>query len=567
MKKQFSDEILRHSAAHLLAQAIFELYPETIFTLGPATETGFFYDILPKENFKEADLDKISHKMKQICKRDTKIMHRHISKKDGITLFKNNPFKMDIIENQIKDDIVGITEQDTFVDLCRGGHVPSARYLEHFMLTGISGSYWRGNREGQVLQRISGIVFETAQELEDYKKKLEWAELYDHRRLGKEMDLFSFMEEGPGFPFLHPKGMVIVNQLQSFMRDLTKKANYQEVRTPTMLSSSLWKQSGHYAHYKDNMYFSMIDEQEFAIKPMNCPGAFLIFGSRPRSYRELPLRLSEMGHVHRHELSGALHGLFRVRAFTQDDAHIFCKLSDIHAEITTILEMIDIVLQKTGFADTEIYLSTKPEKAFGEEKLWNDAINILKKALDKHQKPYQIKEGDGAFYGPKIEIKVKDIFNRLWTCGTIQLDFFQPQNFDLNYVTSEGTMERPVIIHQAIFGSFERFLGMLLEHHKGHVPVFLAPVQAKVLPITTECKAYAEGVYQLLKEMNIRVDIDLTGDPLNALIQRAQKERIPYMIIIGKQEVQDQKITVRIHNGSQLKLVDIKSPEFISLFA
>lgn len=564
--KLYKDDILRHSAAHLLAHALFELYPNTIFTLGPSTETGFFYDILPVENIKEADLFFITEKMKEIVKRNLSIIHNHISKEEAKKLFKNNIFKLEIIENQIKDDLAGITYQGNFIDLCKGGHVEFTGVLEHFMLTGISGSYWRGDKSNQSLQRISGVIFNTKKELDNYIEKKEWAELYDHRRLGKEMDLFSFAEEGPGFPFLHPKGMIIVNELQNFIRNITKKADYQEIRTPIMLKSSLWKKSGHYEHYKDNMYFSEVDNQEYAIKPMNCPGSFLVFDSRPRSYRELPLRLSEMGHVHRHELSGTLHGLFRVRAFTQDDAHIFCKLSDVEAEITRILILIDEVLIKTGFFNVEFFLSTKPEKAFGDDALWSEAVMLLKNSLEKLKKPFFLKEGDGAFYGPKIEVKVKDIFDRLWTCGTIQLDFFQSENFDLNYVSKDGKKERPVVIHQAILGSFERFLGMMLEHHRGILPIKFAPIQARILPIVSDINTYGKFIQELCLSFDIRSEIDITSDPLSAKIQKAQRDKIPYMIIIGRQEEVEKKITIRKRDGTCLKLIDPLGVEFKSIF-
>ena len=548
----YSLEQFRHSAAHLLAQAISELYPETLFTIGPATENGFFYDMMPAEkNFKEEDLSLISQRMKEIAEKDIPITHYHVPLQKARELFAKNKFKMEIIDTQITDDVAGIAQQGDFLDLCKGGHVASTGYLKHFMLTGISGSYWRGDRSGIALQRISGIIFPTEEELNGYIRQKQEAEMYDHRVLGKEMDLFSFHEAGPGFPFFHPKGMAVVTALTDYMRTITRRAGYQEVKTPTMLHSDLWKQSGHYAHYKQNMYFSVIDEHEFAIKPMNCPGAFLIFGSRPRSYRELPLRLSEFGHVHRHEISGVLHGLTRVRAFTQDDAHIFCSHEQIEDEIVMILNLIDSVMTKAGFYDVEIALSTKPESAMGSDEIWSSAIQALEKALVKCNKTFFVKEGEGAFYGPKIEICIKDSLGRKWQCGTIQVDFFQPENFDLSFINAQGKKERPVIIHQAMYGSLERFFAITLEHHKGHLPVWLSPIQARILPITDAQKEYADTLFYACKMADIRCDYDVTSDPLSGKIQRAQHDKIPYMIIVGRKEAEAGLVSLREKDGKQ----------------
>lgn len=549
----YSDEQLRHSAAHLLAQAISELFPGTIFTIGPATATGFFYDMLPNQrNFKEEDLPVISQRMTEIAHRDIPITHYEVPIEKARSLFSNNRFKMEIIDTQITGETAGIAQQGDFLDLCKGGHVASTGFLKNFILTGISGSYWRGDRSGQPLQRISGIIFHTQKELEAYLAQRAEAELYDHRRLGKDMDLFSFNQAGPGFPFFHPKGMAVINSLTDFMRKSTYQAGYQEVQTPTMLHSDLWKKSGHYAHYKHNMYFSTIDEQEFAIKPMNCPGMFLIYDSRPRSYRELPMRLSEFGHVHRHELSGVLHGLTRVRAFTQDDAHIFCTHEQIEGEITLILELIDQMLEKTGFHEVDISVSTKPESAMGDDALWENATQALENALKKLGKSYDIKHGEGAFYGPKIEIGIKDSLQRRWQCGTIQVDFFQPENFDLSYINAQGNKERPVIIHQAMYGSLERFFAILLEHHKGSLPAWLSPVQARVLPITDAQKSYAASVMSLIKKAGLRCDLDVSPDPLNAKIQRAQLDKVPYMIIVGNKEMQSELVSLRMRDGKQI---------------
>jgi len=548
---------LRHSAAHLLAHALLELYPKTQLTIGPATETGFFYDILPEKNIKEEDLAIITEKMREIAENNIPITHTIVSKDEAKKLFANNPFKIEIIEEQIKDDHAGIAKQGNFTDLCKGGHVPSTGHLKYFILTGISGSYWRGKRDGTTLQRISGVIFFTREEMDAYIVRQKELERYDHRRLGNDLDLFSFHEEGIGFPFIHPKGMIVFNQLASHMRAITTGAGYQEIRTPTLLSSELWKKSGHYAFYKENMYTSMIDDREYAVKPMNCPGAFIVFGSKIRTYKELPLRLSEHGYVHRHELSGVLHGLTRVRAFTQDDAHIFCRESQLKDEVILIMHLIQGILKKTGFNEYLVAISTRPEKAAGQNELWEKGITSLRNALDEMNIPYVIKEGDGAFYGPKIEVEVKDAHSRSWTCGTIQVDFVQPVNFDLNYITEKGEKERPVIIHQAMYGSFERFFAILLEHHRGVLPLWLAPVQIAILPITDEQVNYANFVKEKLEKIGIRVKINNDNTPLSGKIQQVQREKIPLMVIIGKKEMLEKSMTIRYFDGTQKKYESI----------
>lgn len=550
MKSPNDLSVLRHSAAHLLAQAVSELFPETLLTIGPATEDGFFYDFQPTTSFKESDLEKITTRMRELADLNLPITHEDISKETARKLYHNNPFKLELIEG-IPGETVGLSRQGDFYDLCRGGHVSSTAQLKHFKLLSISGSYWRANRENAALQRIYGTAFFTAQELADYEKHQEELALYDHRRLGKQMDLFSFQEEGVGFPFFHPKGKKTINALMSYMRGLHTEFDFEEISTPTMLSVDLWKQSGHFDHYQENMYFCTIDEKCYAIKPMNCPGSILVYKSRPRSYRELPLRLAEFGHVHRHELSGALHGLLRVRAFTQDDAHIYCTIEQIEAEISRILSMIFKMLKKTGFENVKVFLSTKPDNAMGDDHTWEVAITGLKNALASAQIPFEIKEGDGAFYGPKIEIKIEDSMKRMWTCGTIQLDFVQPYNFDLSYVSSQGTKERPVIIHQAIYGSIERFLAILLEHYKGLLPFWLAPIQARVLTITDAQKEYAQTVYQALKNAGIRIELDASSDPLAGQIKNAQLDKIPWMLIVGKKEVEQKTVTLRNFDGTQ----------------
>jgi len=543
-------KVLRHSAAHLAAHAILELYPDTQLTIGPATEEGFFYDILPSKNLKEEDLPKVEAKMHEIAQRNLAIEHKQIAKEEARNIFKNNPFKLELID-LIADDTVGLSIQGEFRDLCKGGHLQSTGDIQHFKLTGLSGAYWRANRDGQALQRIHGTAFYSQLEMEQSEKAREELIKFDHRRLGKQLDLFSFHDEGVGFPFYHPKGKRVLNILIDYMRKLHRENNYQEIGTPILLSDQLWHRSGHYAFYKENMYFTCVDEQSYAVKPMNCPGAFIVFNTKPRSYRELPLKLAEFGLVHRHELSGALHGLFRVRAFTQDDAHIFCTLNQLEEEISVILKILFQVAKKFDFREIELGLSTKPAKAMGSDEMWEKAIQSLKNALDKFDMPYSIQEGEGAFYGPKIDIKIQDSMKRKWQCGTVQVDFFQPENFDLNYVSPQGTFERPVVIHQAIYGSLERFFAIVLEHYKGDLPFWLAPVQAKILTITDDQKTYAEKLSKEFFDAGIRVQINETSDPINAKIKSAQGERVTWMLVVGKKEVENNTVSLRTLDGVQ----------------
>lgn len=543
--------ILRHSAAHLLAHAITELYPETLLTIGPATEEGFFYDCLPQTHFKEVDLAILEKRMLEIAERNLPLIHQEITKEEARNLFAYNKFKLELIES-IPGDTVGLSIQGDFKDLCRGGHVKSTGELKHIKLLSLAGSYWRADKNNQVLQRVYGTAFFTAEELKSYEQHKQDLLDYDHRRLGKALDLFSFHEEGVGFPFFHPKGQRVINALTSYMRRLHKEYNYEEIATPTLLSDDLWRQSGHYAHYKDKMYFCDIDEKSYAVKPMNCPGSILVYKTRPRSYRELPLKLAEFGHVHRHELSGVLHGLLRVRAFTQDDAHIYCMPSQLQEELSTLIRVVYQMLGYCGFTDVSVALSTKPtEGAFTNDALWEQATSALIYALKSNNKEFTIKEGEGAFYGPKIEIVIKDSMGRSWQCGTIQVDFFQAENFDISYVSSHGTKERPVIIHQAVFGSLERFFAIILEHYKGNLPFWLAPVQARILTITQEQNSYAQDLLNTLKSAGVRIEHDNTSDPLSGKIKSAQQDKIPWMLIVGKKESESKTVTLRHHNGKQ----------------
>lgn len=543
-------KILRHSAAHLLAHATVELFPQTQLTIGPATEEGFFYDLLPTQNFKDEDLAVIEARMHILSKKNIPIEHKEISKDEARIIFKDNRFKLELIA-AIPGDTVGLATQGDFYDLCRGGHVASTGDIKHFKLLSISGSYWRADRNGQPLQRISGTAFFSAKDMADYEQRREDALKYDHRKLGKQLDLFSFHDEGPGFPFFHAKGKIVLNIMTQYLRKLLGEAGYLEIATPTMLSAELWKQSGHYAHYKKNMYFSEVEDKEFAIRPMNCPGSILIYKERPRSYRELPLRLAEFGLVHRFELSGVLHGLFRARAFTIDDAHIYCTMDQIENEVLTTINMVHTVMKKFGFEKLKIGVSTCPENSMEGDSLWNKATNALKCALEKAGVSYEIYEGEGAFYAPKIEFHIEDSMGRSWQCGTIQTDFFLPQNFDLSYVASSGQKERPVMIHRAIYGSFERFLGILLEHYKGNLPFWLSPVQARILTITDAQKEYAHTIAAALAQKKIRVEVDQSSDPLAGQIKTAQLEKIPWMLIVGKKEVENNTITLRHADARQ----------------
>lgn len=549
--KQNSNDItdLRHSAAHLLAHAVLELYPMTQLTIGPVTQEGFFYDFLPETNFKEEDLARIEEKMHEIAKRDLSIIQKEISKAEARKLFKDNPFKLELID-EIPGEKVGLSVQGDFYDLCKGGHVSSTGKIKHFKLLNISGSYWRADRKNQALQRISGTAFSSADQMAEYERKKEEAAMYDHRKIGKQQDLFSFHDCAVGFPFFHPKGFVIFNLLIEHMRNLQKN-EYKEIKTPILMSEELWKTSGHYDHYRDKMYYTMIDEHPYCVKPMNCPGHILLYKEKPRSYRKLPMRISEFGLVHRHELSGVLHGLFRVRAFTQDDAHVFCTPEQLEPEIAKLIAFTQKLYERFGFKKVTMALATKPEHTLGSDELWEKATNALRNALEANHIDYEVHEGEGAFYGPKIDINIEDAMGRQWQCGTIQVDFFLPQHFNLTYIAPDGSRQVPVMIHRAIYGSLERFLGILLEHYKGNLPFWLAPVQIKILTITDKQKEAAHHLAQQLKDANFRIEVDGSSDPIAGQIKAAQLEKIPIMIVLGKKEVANNTVTIRYHDGSQ----------------
>lgn len=544
-------EVYWHTTSHIMAQAIEELFPRAKFGVGPAIESGFYYDIDCENKFTEEDLKKIEEKMIEITRRDLKPERKDLKREDAIEYFKSkriDPYKVEILETIAKDEEnVSLYSQGEFTDLCRGPHLPSTSKVKAVKLLSVSGSYWRGDEKRKMLQRIYGISFPKQKELDEYLKNLEEAKKRDHRKLGKELDLFSFHEEGPGFPFWHNNGMVLLNNLKSFLREKLTELNYEEINTPVILNQKLWLQSGHYDNYKENMYFTDIDERDFAVKPMNCPGSTLVYRTSMKSYRDLPLRLYEFGLVHRHELSGVLSGLFRVRSFTQDDAHIFCTPEQIEDEITVLIKLIFDVYDTFGFSDVKVYLSTRPEKYIGSPEVWDISEKALATALDKAEVKYKVNEGDGAFYGPKIDFVVKDSLRRDWQLGTIQLDFSMPERFGLEYIGSDSKIHRPVMIHRAVFGSFERFVGVLTEHYAGYFPLWLAPVQVNILPITDSQKEYALKVQEIMRKNFIRANIDFRNEKIGYKIRESENRKIPYMVILGDKEAAANNISVRQH--------------------
>lgn len=538
-------EIFFHSSSHIMAQAVQELYPGTKIAIGPAIEEGFYYDFDSEHIFSPDDFEAIEKKMKEIVKRNLPFQKRILRKEEAINLFeqKGETYKVELL-NEIPQEVVTIYQQGDFIDLCRGPHVPFTGKIKAFKLLTVAGAYWRGDEKNKMLQRIYGISFDSKEALNNYLHLLEEAKRRDHRKIGKELDLFSFHEEGIGFPFFHPKGMIIRNLLEDFWRGEHRKKGYQEIKTPIILNKSLWIQSGHWDHYKENMYFTKIDNQDFAVKPMNCPGGILIYKSRIHSYKELPLRLAELGLVHRHELSGVLHGLFRVRSFTQDDAHIYMRPSQIKEEVQNLIDFECSFYQTFGF-DYHMELSTKPENAMGSDEVWARAVNSLKSALDDKGISYKINEGEGAFYGPKIDFHLRDCLGRSWQCGTIQLDFLMPEQFDLYYINSQGEKKRPVMLHRTIMGSLERFIGILIEQFAGSLPIWLAPVQVRLLPIADRHLDYGRKLEKILLEQRIRVELDEDNEKIGSKIRKAELEKIPYMLIFGDQEISNDSINIR----------------------
>jgi len=543
------EDIVRHSTAHLMAQAVLRLYPETKVTIGPVIENGFYYDFDPVEQFTEEDLEKIEAEMKKIVKENIKLEKYVLPRDEAIDYFRDvdkNKYKVEIVEGIPQGEQVSFYKQGDFTDLCRGTHVPSTGYLKAFKLRTVAGAYWRGNSKNKMLQRIYGYSFSNEDRLKKHLKFMEEAEKRDHRKLGKDLELFFISEYGPGFPFFLPKGMVFRNVLIDLWRKEHEKAGYLQLETPIMLNKELWEISGHWFNYRENMYTSEIDELEFAIKPMNCPGGVLSFKHQLHSYKDLPARLAELGKVHRHEFSGALHGLMRVRSFTQDDSHIFMTPDQVQDEIIGVVNLIDKFYSKLFGFEYEIELSTKPEKAIGSQEIWDMAESALAGALDKLGRKYKINPGDGAFYGPKLDFKIKDAIGRMWQCGTIQLDFNLPERFDVTYIGEDGEKHRPVMLHRVIYGSIERFIGILIEHYAGAFPMWLAPVQVKVLTLNDECIPYAKEIMAKLQELGIRAELDDRNETIGYKIREANgRYKIPMQLIIGKNEVENKEVNIR----------------------
>ena len=546
----FQDEkgkgAFRHTASHIMAQAIKRLYPDAKLAIGPSVADGFYYDIDRETPLTQEDLEKIEAEMKKIVKEALPIEQFTKPRAEAIAYFqeKEEPYKVELIEDLPEDAVISFYSQGEFTDLCAGPHLMTTKPVKAFKLTSLAGAYWRGSEKNKMLQRIYGTAFPKKAELDEYLTMLEEAKKRDHRRLGKELGLFMMRDEGPGFPFFLPKGMVLKNPLLDYWREIHNKAGYVEIATPIMLSRHLWETSGHWDHYKENMYTTVIDEEDFAIKPMNCPGGILVYQSEPRSYRDLPLRMGELGLVHRHEKSGQLHGLMRVRCFTQDDAHIFMMPEQIREEIKGVAKLIDEVYSLFGFK-YHVELSTRPEDSMGSDEDWEMATDALRGALDDLGLPYVVNEGDGAFYGPKIDFHLEDSIGRTWQCGTIQLDFQLPLRFELEYTGADGEKHRPIMIHRVAFGSIERFIGILIEHFAGAFPTWLAPVQVKVLPISDKYMDYAENVLAQLKDAGIRAELDSRAEKIGYKIREAQMQKVPYMLVVGAKEEESGLVSVR----------------------
>ena len=551
------EEILRHTTAHVMAQAVLRLWPGTKMAIGPVIKNGFYYDFDLEHRFTPEDLEAIEAEMKKIIAEDLPIVREEISNQDAVALFSDlhQDYKLELLEEL--DGTVSIYRQGEFVDLCRGPHLERTSQVKHFKLQSIAGAYWRGDSKRQMLQRIYGTAFLKKDDLEQHLRMLEEAAKRDHRILGKQLDLFSIQDEGPGFPFFHPKGMVLRNELEAFWREEHRKRGYVEIKTPIMLHEELWHRSGHWDNYKENMYFSTIDEQTFAIKPMNCPGAMLMYRRKLHSYRDLPLRMAEIGLVHRHELSGTLHGLMRIRAFTQDDAHIFMLPSQIQDEIIGVIDFVHDVYEVFGFK-YHVELSTKPENAIGDDAMWEQATDALRHALEAKGVEYVVNEGDGAFYGPKIDFHLEDSLGRTWQCATIQLDFAMPERFDLVYIDENNERKRPVMLHRVIFGALERFIAILIEHTAGALPTWLAPVQVAVIPVSDALLDYADEVANRLFAAGIRVEVDRRDEKMGKKIREAQLQQIPYMLIVGKKEQESGQVAVRHRRQGDLGTLDVQ---------
>ena len=552
--------IIRHTASHVLAQAVQRLYPGTKLAIGPAIDDGFYYDFDKEGGFSPEDLEKLEAEMKKIVKENLKIETYTLPRQEAIDFLKSKgeDYKVMLVEDLPEDAPISFYKQGEFVDLCAGPHALYTKAVKAFKLTSLAGAYWRGDEHNKMLSRIYGTAWESKEDLEKYLTMLEEARKRDHRKLGKELGIFSIVEEGPGFPFFLPNGVILKNTLIDYWRELHTRDGYQEINTPLILNQALWLQSGHWDHYKDNMYTTTIDDEIYCVKPMNCPGSTIVYRTEPRSYRDLPIRLGELGLVHRHEKSGTLHGLFRVRCFTQDDAHIYMTPDMIESEIEGVVRLIDEVYSQFGFK-YHVELSTRPEDSMGSDEEWETATNALRNALGAMNLEYAVNEGDGAFYGPKIDFHLEDSLGRTWQCGTIQLDFQMPQRFDLEYTGADGAKHRPVMVHRVIFGSIERFMGILIEHYAGKFPTWLAPVQVKVLSVSEKSFAYAQEVFERLKDSGIRAKLDNSDEKIGYKIRQAQLQKVPYMLVLGEKETENGNIvTVRTRDGKDLGQVPVE---------
>lgn len=560
----FNDEkgkgAFRHTASHIMAQAIKRLYPETKLAIGPSIAEGFYYDVDRETPFTAEDLEKIEDEMKKIVKENLEIKRYTMPRDEAIAYFqeKAEPYKVELIEDLPEGEEISFYSQGEFTDLCAGPHLMTTKPVKAFKLTSLAGAYWRGDEHNKMLQRIYGTAFSKKVELDEYLARIEEAKKRDHRKLGREQGLFMMREEGPGFPFFLPNGMVLKNTLLDYWRTIHRRAGYVEISTPIILSRKLWETSGHWDHYKENMYTTVIDEQDYAIKPMNCPGGILVYQSEPRSYRDLPIRMGELGIVHRHEKSGQLHGLMRVRCFTQDDAHIFMTPDQIKDEIKGVVQLIDEVYSLFGFK-YHVELSTRPDNSMGSDEDWEMATDALRSALDDMGLPYVINEGDGAFYGPKIDFHLEDSIGRTWQCGTIQLDFQLPLRFELEYTGADGEKHRPIMIHRVVFGSIERFIGILIEHFAGAFPTWLAPVQVKVLPISDKHLEYGMQVLEELRAAGIRAEIDTHAEKIGYKIRQSRLEKVPYMLIVGQKEEEDHKVSMRSRYDGDAGSMDLSA--------
>jgi len=555
LKDQQGLEIMRHSCAHIMAEAICTIWPDAKLVYGPVIEDGFYYDIDLDETIRPEDFQRIEDKMTEIAKADKPFVRKELSREQALEKLAADKYKTDNIKRTDADIISFYSHGDGFEDLCRGPHLPSTGKIGSFKIMSVAGAYWHGDPTQKMLQRVYGTAWPTKKELTEYLQRLQEAKKRDHRVLGRQLDLFSFNEAGPGFAFIHPKGMIIWNEIVDFWRTVHRKYNYTEIKTPIILNEELWHKSGHWDNYKENMYFTTVDETTYAIKPMNCPGGCLVYKTRQHSYRQFPMRVAELGLVHRYEASGVMHGLFRVRQFTQDDAHIFCTPQQIESEIIGVIDLTFEIYRAFGFEDFHIELSTKPQKHIGSDEIWDISTDALKNALKNKKIQYKVNPGDGAFYGPKIDFHIKDCLKRSWQLGTIQLDFSMPQRFGLVYTDKDNTEKTPVMIHRAVLGSFERFIGILIEHYAGNMPLWLSPEHARILPISEKTNDYARSIQTTLTDADLRVGCDLSNEKIGAKIAKAHADKLPFMLVLGPKETQSGSVNVRTRGSKHTKTV------------